>query len=1110
MTESDSDTDFDPNDFQPSGLSQSSGSSMNKKSAAAIRKDRGQSVQVSTREEKALERDKQKISYMIVPKEMNHTSKLLWHVYTDKKTRRVLPCRLCHKDEAIGLALQKKWDEKKKVLVEYIGYQQKSQRSVVNKNQVKPYGVGETFDPEYLKEYLTSLTTNQRLEELLLHRYLEEALEREGAEASKDVDPEPSDDDDDVDISEPVYTSPTIQPSTTAGGYKEETLKAGDEVEYTSPIFVCGDARGYRKTIVMEIRPRENPILKLQNAEILLNSTMIRRVRIMKRGKLVENPAGVSRPVDSYKLRTDKIEGADNVVQDRLARESRALGQIVDKLAKKISETTKDAGYGELEEDFLLGSKRKQQASKSTRVAKACLEARTDDCLKNTKQKEATKKYNLKSTDDSIPLWKSNLLKQIESIHVNKTKRRSSPPHMTEEQIELAIQAMENLQKLSMSIDDLAKLLKADVRVLDYFLKGDTDARVRIQYHNEMQILLEKWIGKDKALLIKETSKKAVATAKCRNDQDEGSPKSIIEMLKTKPVVVAPGKRVDSKHVEVIHPESAENHSSVAVLKNNRKGMAKTSTEGDLQLPKEVETNMIMVTSIEAEWKARLLELVENARNPKASHRGSPPYMSIKQLLLAIDIRQIMELSQISIDNLANHIVVATRNLEYFLSGDESKKVSATQHRVIQEKLEKWKASKSIMELEKPAQESKREISQVTANIPEWKLHLLRLLENNRIAKLKRRSAPPHMTEENLELAIKVREKMDIMGIDVGSLAMIIPTLPVRILEHFLKGDEGKQVFARQLQETHVLLAQWLTSESGRVNTPTDDISERFSRKRKFPEENKGHSENKSGDAQIEIENVAPVVDISMQSDKKKKSLQLEELKEKGDNGPISPGVQLPDFSNGKADAHRKKFEEASDTSKQEECSSDMTASPKIEKLNRTGDTEPSTTGVQPSDSSDGKMVIQYENIEVASEKCKDEERNSDLMVDSSSDSSSEAPLIDSKIDFESQLCGQLAICSTGETRMTKNQLELALCVHRRIVKINMTINALAEALDLPLIGLARFLEGDPDKVMGKESHKDTEICLAKWLDNEFSKKEITLRERKMTHIEIVSSGESL
>ena len=60
-----------------------------------------------------------------------------------------------------------------------------------------------------------------------------------------------------------------------------------------------------------------------------------------------------------------------------------------------------------------------------------------------------------------------------------------------------------------------------------------------------------------------------------------------------------------------------------------------------------------------------------------------------------------------------------------------------------------------------------------------------------------------------------------------------------------------------------------------------------------------------------------------------------------------------------------------------------------------------------------------------------------------------------------------------------------SLRVRRRIAEIDMSISALSEVLELPVIGLTRFLEGDPGKVMGEASHKDTEKSLEKWLEKE-------------------------
>ena len=812
-----SDNDFDLTEFESSGLSQNSASSFRKNDDTAVIDASTQDSQQQEQEQQeqqqqqgptdsAIERAKQKISHLIVPKEINHTSKLLWHVITQKKKIQVYPCRLCHKDEAIGLALTQTWDENKKILVEYIGYRRKKlERSLVQKNQIKPYGNDGTFHAPYLQLYLNTFKTNKEIEELALQQFLTVAIEREQTQQEKNkenINQELGDGEFDVELSEPEYRIPTTQ---VMAAQKSEALKAGDEIEYTSPIFVCGDARGYRKTIVKEIRPRDHPILRLHNAEILMNSTMIRRVRVMTKGKLIEYPNGSLRPIDTYKLRAHKVTGTYTVIQDRLEREQKAVGQIIAKLESNMTAATREAGYGELEIGFLAGTKRKRPTSspgvkRNSRITSSLELENNNHSTIGDAQKVNTMDDNLKEIE--VPSWKVLLLEQIETLRKNKMKRRSAPPHMPEEQLELAIAVMERLQEQKIPIEVLGEEIDADIPVLNYFLTGDVHARVRAKNHTLTQKSLEAWM--------------------------------------------------------------------------------KTKDKGTSNDEKD-DTN------------------IENTS-------GSPVKMY------------------------SNH----------------------------------------------------------STPEPDWKSKLLELSGRTRQAKGRRRSAPPHMTEENLELAIKVREQIDNSGIDIKYLAESLD-ISDRILEYFLKGDEFRQVFARQHEVTHTVLESWLKKETN-----------------------------------VEVEkvvNVAPVIS--------------------------------PDDNPKKTSIERKCHNPANTTD----------ANQQVEEY-------------------DGKRTKRDEIAELASE-VYEGEINSDLTLESSDSSHGSAVPIEDCVDWESQLTGLLEKCKTESTHMPRSQLEMALRVRRRIAEIDMSISALSEVLELPVIGLTRFLEGDPGKVMGEASHKDTEKSLEKWLEKE-------------------------
>lgn len=65
-----------------------------------------------------------------------------------------------------------------------------------------------------------------------------------------------------------------------------ERIRVGDWITYYSHIFTAGDERGRRVTEVLEVKPRDNPVLRLANGEFLPKDTQVKRIKVIRRNKL--------------------------------------------------------------------------------------------------------------------------------------------------------------------------------------------------------------------------------------------------------------------------------------------------------------------------------------------------------------------------------------------------------------------------------------------------------------------------------------------------------------------------------------------------------------------------------------------------------------------------------------------------------------------------------------------------------------------------------------------------------------------------------------------------------------------------------------------------------
>ncbi|EJK72215.1 hypothetical protein THAOC_06270, partial [Thalassiosira oceanica] len=122
-----------------------------------------------------------------------------------------------------------------------------------------------------------------------------------------------------------------------ANGYVEsnEPLRPGDVIQYYSGIYVAGDPRGLRQATVMAIKnPEEDFPLVLDNGECVPNTTMVKRIKEMSDGELIDHP-GIYRSIKKFRMKKDGAVTAAGVVAKEAERFGRIMGRNMAKLKNK-------------------------------------------------------------------------------------------------------------------------------------------------------------------------------------------------------------------------------------------------------------------------------------------------------------------------------------------------------------------------------------------------------------------------------------------------------------------------------------------------------------------------------------------------------------------------------------------------------------------------------------------------------------------------------------------------------------------------------------------------------------------------------------------------------
>ena len=128
----------------------------------------------------------------------------------------------------------------------------------------------------------------------------------------------------------------------------KEPIRPGDVIEYSSFLFVAGDKRGHREATVISVDPNREPVLVLDNGEVLPSDSTIRRTKILLGGKLCAH-SGVSRPIQNFVLEKAVMEGRSDKISAGFAKEASRVGGIIRRNMTKFQEKAQAEGFAPMD-----------------------------------------------------------------------------------------------------------------------------------------------------------------------------------------------------------------------------------------------------------------------------------------------------------------------------------------------------------------------------------------------------------------------------------------------------------------------------------------------------------------------------------------------------------------------------------------------------------------------------------------------------------------------------------------------------------------------------------------------------------------------------------------
>jgi len=186
-----------------------------------------------------------------------------------------------------------------------------------------------------------------------------------------------------------------------------EPIRPGDVIEYYSPIFVAGDARGLRQATVLSTDPHDDMPLVLSNGEGLPTNTKVKRIKVNEGGDLLDH-SGIFRPIYRFKL----SKRGTATAADGVAHEAARFTKIMQKNMSKLKEKAEADGFAPM--DMINGGKWNVDTSKS-------------------KQSSNSKISNRRKDDDSSSEDDSSISSKDEKPRSKKAPTSTSRPALNKE-----------------------------------------------------------------------------------------------------------------------------------------------------------------------------------------------------------------------------------------------------------------------------------------------------------------------------------------------------------------------------------------------------------------------------------------------------------------------------------------------------------------------------------------------------------------------------------------------------------------------------------------------------------------------------------------------------
>ena len=335
---------------------------------------------------KDMQKAEARVDIRTVPPEIKHPNQLFWYIQKGKGrkgTKKLFPCRTCHKNEGEHLGV-KDFDETKKKLVQYLDTNLEME-PVPLSNLVPYHGQKETdlkeasaeykWSPELLQQFRKQCEKSKKNDynddvgiltaELYLKKVMgaavEKMKEREEWEKSKDyIDfdkliskPPPIDYNSGKDDADSPGSAIITQGSASDDentitkrsiGAKVGTLRVGDILQFYEPTTTHGELKDLRQGVIQKIdakkRDASDLCLTMEGGFLLPRDHKVRRVKKIYNNKLKECHIGWAY-VSNYNLKGGTLEGVIGTKQ-----QAQELGKIIYKNNQELKQKLKDDGLG--------------------------------------------------------------------------------------------------------------------------------------------------------------------------------------------------------------------------------------------------------------------------------------------------------------------------------------------------------------------------------------------------------------------------------------------------------------------------------------------------------------------------------------------------------------------------------------------------------------------------------------------------------------------------------------------------------------------------------------------------------------------------------------------